>query len=69
MTYSTIVMVQLRDIWGRTKPSFIQVGKHDHKNYETDCMWYGCFSAKKTLAEVYGSEPMYNTTSPLYPQV
>lgn len=69
LTYSTIVMVQLKDIWGRTKPSFIQVMEHDHKNYETDCMWHGCFRVRKTLAEVYGTEPMYNTHSLISPQV
>ncbi|KAH9668115.1 Receptor-like protein 15 [Citrus sinensis] len=32
-------------------------------------MWTGCWNARRALADVYGTVPMYNTHSPVSPQV
>ncbi|KAH9668118.1 Receptor-like protein 15 [Citrus sinensis] len=42
---------------------------HDHSHEEIDSMWTGCWNARRALADVYGTVPMYNTHSPVSPQV
>lgn len=32
-------------------------------------MWHDCLNAKKALAEIYDTEPMYNTHNLLSPQI
>ena len=47
----------------------VQVVQHDHSQEDIDSMWTGCWTARKALAEVYGTIPMYITHSPISPQV
>lgn len=35
ITYNTIVIMQLRDIWGRDKPPLLKVIEHDHIHDDT----------------------------------
>ena len=57
------------DIWGRYKQPMVHVVQHNHSQEEIDSMWTGCWTARKALAEVYGTIPMYITHSSVSLQV
>ena len=72
ITHATIVIVKLIDLWGRHKAfaePIVQVVEHNHSCEDIDSMWTGCFTARKTLVEVYGTVPMYITHNPISSQV
>lgn len=69
LTHSTIVIVNLIDIWGRYEPPIVQVVEHDHSHEEIGSMWSGCLATRKILAEVYRTIPMYITHNLISPQI
>lgn len=67
LTHSTIVIVNLIDIWGRYEPPMVQVVEHDHSHEEIGSMGSRCLTSRKILAEVYGTVPMYITHNLISP--
>ncbi|KAL5789838.1 hypothetical protein ACOSQ2_004726 [Xanthoceras sorbifolium] len=62
---NTIIIVQLREIYGCVRPPFLEVITHYHICDENYDMWSGCYHARTRLAEVYGIILITNTHSPV----
>lgn len=67
ISQTTIIIVKLRDIWGRDKPPLVRVVDYDHTKDDHHAIWNGCLHARQALGEVYNMQPLYNTYSPLLP--
>lgn len=63
------MIVKLTNILGRFEEPTVKVIEYNHSQAYIDSMWTGCLTTRKALAEVYGTVPMYLTTSPIFPQV
>lgn len=69
ITHNTIIIVQLRDIWGERESPFVQVVSHDHQGSSVFSMWEKCLHARMTLADIYQLPLTYDTHEPLSLQI
>ncbi|KAK9189914.1 hypothetical protein WN943_018513 [Citrus x changshan-huyou] len=67
ISQTTIIIVKLRDIWGRDKPLMVRVVDHDHTKDDHHAIWNGCLHTRPALGEVYNMWPLYNIYSILSP--
>lgn len=67
--HTIIMIVKLTDILDRFEEPTVKVIEYNHSQSDIDSMWTGCLTARKALAEVYGTVPMYLTHNPIFPQV